>query len=619
MPTTRRLLYFSLTMLALVAGLFFVPRDGAVASSLSKSSSSMGAQSLKARQVDALLSRVEQRGSLRVIVELDVAFTPEGGLGSAFDRRLQRSAIARAQARLADRIMALDGRVLRRFQTVPLLTLEAGEVVLADLAENDAVTSVQEDVPAPAALFDSVPLIGGSTAWGMGYSGAGQLVAIIDSGVDGEHEFLAGKVISEIEACFSTISAGYGSSSLCPNGFEEQTGEGAAVNCDTAIEGCSHGTHVAGIAAGSGSSFSGVAREAEILAVQVFSRFEGSTCTDYGLSSPCILTFSSDQIAALEWVYEQREDYSIAAANMSLGDGEFSSACDSDARKPIIDTLRSAGIATVVSAGNSGYREALGAPACISSAVSVGSTTKFDDVSSFSNIAPTLSLLAPGSAIYASVPGDGYAYFSGTSMAAPHISGAWAVLKSKVPDESVDALLAALQDSGELLDDQRSDGVVVDLARVQLDQALDEFDRGTATPSVTATWTATASPTSTPTATATPSPTPTSTFTPTPTSTDTPSPTASRTPTATSTPTPSSTPTATAGDEPTATSTSESGPAPQDLNQDGRVDVLDVQLCVNVFLGVETEDALVALADVNEDGQVDVLDVQAIVNTYLQG
>jgi hypothetical protein len=49
------------------------------------------------------------------------------------------------------------------------------------------------------------------------------------------------------------------------------------------------------------------------------------------------------------------------------------------------------------------------------------------------------------------------------------------------------------------------------------------------------------------------------------------------------------------------------------------VDVLDVQLCVNVFLGSETDPGIVAIADVNGDGGVNVLDVQVVVNAYLQG
>ena len=60
-------------------------------------------------------------------------------------------------------------------------------------------------------------------------------------------------------------------------------------------------------------------------------------------------------------------------------------------------------------------------------------------------------------------------------------------------------------------------------------------------------------------------------------------------------------------------------PVEGDLNGDGSVDVLDVQLCVNVFLGSETDPGTVARADVNSDGAVDVLDVQRIANIVLSG
>jgi len=161
----------------------------------------------------------------------------------------------------------------------------------------------------------------------------------------------------------------------------------------------------------------------------------------------------------------------------------------------------------------------------------------------------------------------------------------------------------------------------------------------TATPTATASSTVTLTPNSTATATpsltasATGSPTSTSTNTPTSTDTPVPGPTAtatlppSLTPTVTTTPTPTSSATPIATSTPPATGTAEPGtatPTPEarprgDLNDDGQVNVLDVQLCVNVFLGVESDPETVDWADVNRDGRVDVLDVQAIVNVALSG
>jgi len=105
----------------------------------------------------------------------------------------------------------------------------------------------------------------------------------------------------------------------------------------------------------------------------------------------------------------------------------------------------------------------------------VGSTTDADAISSFSNVADFLDLLAPGSLITSSVPGGGLGTWNGTSMATPHVAGAWAVLKQESPLADVDTVLAALRDTGASVDDDRSNGTVVDMRRINLDLALARF------------------------------------------------------------------------------------------------------------------------------------------------
>jgi hypothetical protein len=135
----------------------------------------------------------------------------------------------------------------------------------------------------------------------------------------------------------------------------------------------------------------------------------------------------------------------------------------------------------VIASGNSSYVDALSSPGCISSAVSVGSTrdggfsaTPVDTISSFSNGASFLSLLAPGQWIESSVPGS-FDLLQGTSMATPHVAGAWAVLKQANPSATVSEVLSALQTTGLMVTDTRLGATAGAKPRIQLDAALDAF------------------------------------------------------------------------------------------------------------------------------------------------
>ena len=191
-------------------------------------------------------------------------------------------------------------------------------------------------------------------------------------------------------------------------------------------------------------------------------------------------------ISGLNRVLELSDRFDIAAVNMSLGAGEFPGICDQIAPsgKAIIDLLRAVGIAAVAASGNKEFSTAIGFPACISSVVSVGSTddgstgfdgteTTLDEVSDFSNSSPELDLLAPGRWIQSSVPGYGFARAGGTSGAAPHVAGAWAVLKSKAPNASVEQVLSALKSTGVSITDSRNN---ITRPRLQVDAALSALE-----------------------------------------------------------------------------------------------------------------------------------------------
>jgi hypothetical protein len=226
-----------------------------------------------------------------------------------------------------------------------------------------------------------------------------------------------------------------------------------------------------------------MAPDANIFSIQVFSRFTDSPgntpCANNSRASPCVLTFTSDQLRALQHVRDRRAARNIVAVNMSLGGGLNASACDGDSRKGIIDELRAARVATVISSGNAGSTTSVGAPGCISTAITVGSTTDADAISSFSNSAALVDLLAPGSAINSSVTGGGYGNKNGTSMAAPHVAGAIAALRSRTPGLTVDQALGALQSTGVAITDSRNS---VTRRRINIEAAVNATATTPSTP-----------------------------------------------------------------------------------------------------------------------------------------
>lgn len=395
-----------------------------------------------AESVAALAEKADRQGGrIRVIVRLPQTAMPAADLNA--QPAAMTKLIAKAQENGVDLLNKAGVSGARALTPrLPLLVAEMSADHIRSIGGSGRFGSMVEDRIAFPSLAESTPLIQATELWKAGGRGKGQSVAILDTGVDGAHPFLAGKVVAE--ACFSSSSTASGAKSLCPNGQTSQTGAGAAKPCSD--EGCEHGTHVAGIAAGKGDQFSGVAPDAQLVAVQVFSEFEGPNCG--AQRSPCIGSFTSDQIRGLDFVLQQASARHIASANMSLGGGSSTTACDTDLTKAAIDQLRAAGVATVIAAGNDGLRNGVSYPACVSTAVAVAASTKQNQLASFSNCGPQVALVAPGVNITSSVPGGGFAALSGTSMAAPHVAGAFAALRSLHPSASVDAIQSALKGTG---------------------------------------------------------------------------------------------------------------------------------------------------------------------------
>jgi subtilisin family serine protease len=457
-------------------------------------------------QSDLLPSELEtalnERERVRVIVQFDIPLTAYSDaddaeresqiaqMDAARDAIIER-ALGRSAATLASNPISVDRPALiHEYRYSPAAAMYLSRAEINALANDPAVFRILLDQPRRPQLDTSISHIGARSLHDIGLTGAGVGVAILDTGVDHQHPMFAGRITAS--ACFSSSDPAQNVTGFCPNGQAvDTTSPEAGDNCeelsanqDAGGDGCFHGTHVAGIAAGSDFAnpdlptqiVRGVAPAADIIAVQVFARFAiPASC--HGQPA-CAQSFPGDQLRALEWLYDNRATLKLASINMSLGGGQNRYACDSDPLVPIIRLLRTAGIATVIASGNDGNPDTIGAPACISDAITVGSSTDEDTLSGFSNSGIQVDLVAPGSGILSASPtandtgAPGVRNSDGTSMATPHVAGAFALLRAAYPTASVSTLENALESTGLPIASARSN---IFEPRIRLDRANAEL------------------------------------------------------------------------------------------------------------------------------------------------
>ena len=412
--------------------------------------------------------------TFRVIIGLNTPFRPEGELANLSAITWQRFNIANRQKALLDALRGMNIPLndIKQFQTIPYMALEVDAAGLLALQVDPNVIEIKEDRLSRVITSSANTVVGAPSAWTIGMDGTGYAVAVLDTGVDFTHPSLSTKRLAE--ACFSTTYAPQSAVTACPNGTGSQTGFGAAMPKlpPACVDGCDHGTHVAGIVGGTGTATGyngGIAPGAMIIGINVFSIFTSPSVCDPQTSNPayapCTMSYDSDQVRGLEYVYSLRATYNIASVNMSLGGGDYTGDCDYDASGSYltaVNNLKSVKIAVVAASGNDGYTNMMGAPACLSNVVSVGATNDSDKVATFSNVSPSLDLLAPGMSITSTVPGGSYQSWNGTSMATPMVAGAWAIMRQAYPNDSVDSILSRLQSNGvSVIDNIRSNGVKV--------------------------------------------------------------------------------------------------------------------------------------------------------------
>jgi len=274
-------------------------------------------------------------------------------------------------------------------------------------------------------LSDSTRLINASSLWALGINGSGIVIAVVDTGINWFHESLDDLDDNPATADPKVI-ANVSFVPGVPTGFDDH----------------GHGTHVAGIAAGTGGPshiYMGVAPGAQLYAVKVLDS-AGSGRWSW-------------VVAGIEWSVENGADI----ITMSLGGWGY----PYDPASMASDAAVDAGIVVTVAAGNDIYYGTINSPGLATKVITVGATTKDDVIADFSSKGPNTydyrgdpDVVAPGVGIVSADAWDitGYVPMSGTSMATPHVAGGAALLLeafvNATPNVVASALMASAVDIG---------------------------------------------------------------------------------------------------------------------------------------------------------------------------
>jgi minor extracellular protease Epr len=308
-------------------------------------------------------------------------------------------------------VQEIATEVLSDLQSLNMLTVTISQNQLDRLKENPEILTVEENQTftiQSQALFKvatdtsvekdrwNLKSIQAENAWADGFTGKGVKIAIIDSGV-ASHQDLKIK-------------------------------EGVSFVGDSYTDGHGHGTHIAGIIAAQHNGFgvAGIAPNAEIYAVKAIE--------DDGFGSVDTI------IQAIDWSIHNDMDL----INLSFGDLE-----SSDALHEAIKQAKQAGILIIASSGNEGTAQGTGNtmiyPARHEEVIAVASVNKNLKRSTFSSTGEDNDFAAPGEDIYSTYLNGQYATYQGTSLAAPHIAGLFALLMEQFPYLNEEELYAAMK------------------------------------------------------------------------------------------------------------------------------------------------------------------------------
>lgn len=307
-----------------------------------------------------------------------------------------------------------DFELESKFSIVNGFSGEVTEEGLEKLKNDENVKSVYPNRPVSAFLSDTKNIVNASKTWSLIYNstnltGKGETVCIIDTGVDYTH--------SDMGNCTVTSNINGGSCGKVIGGYD-------FINTDeNPMDDHGHGTHVAGIVASTNRTNRGISPDSNIVAIKALDSSGAGT--------------TQNVIDGINWCVYNSSIFNITVISMSLGASQFSSYCDSDdsGTAAAINAAIARNISVISATGNTNGNfptatAGIATPACIRNSTRVTAVDKSDAMANYAfrhSSFPDI-LAAPGTSIISLNDGGGFISNTGTSMSAPHVAGAFALL-----------------------------------------------------------------------------------------------------------------------------------------------------------------------------------------------
>jgi len=433
----------------------------------------MGSRPTALAEVDPLVwetLRAQGRAEVLVVLRIQADLSGAAALSTkeAKGRYVYGALWTVAEATQRDLRAALDaqGAQYQSFYIVNALKVEADAALVSQMAARGDVARIVPNpwvrgVPdqpagtssqAPAGVEPNLARVGAPDVWALGYTGQGVVVAGNDTGIDWEHPALI--------THYREQQPGYDRHDFNWHDAIHSGGGSCGADSPVPCDDWGHGTHTLGTVVGD----DGVGNQ---IGMAPGAKWIGCRNMNVGNGSPATYLECFEFFLAPYPLDGTPDQGDPALAPHVINNSWLcppDEGCDADTLEAAVEALRQAGIVVAVSAGNSG--SSCGSistpPAIYQQSFTVGAFDHVNDqIASFSSRGPVTyggqtytkpNIAAPGVSIRSSVPGGGYEDgWSGTSMAAPHVTGAVALLLSAAPGYAgqVDLLEQALTSTAE--------------------------------------------------------------------------------------------------------------------------------------------------------------------------